>query len=141
MADLKFGAYIVSQVLASIVLLGFIVFWPGMWNGQRIVGSVLVVIGVALLSLARFQLGRSFSVTAQAKNLVTHGLYSKIRNPVYLFGAVATAGVFLILQRTALWILFVLVVVMQIVRVRKEAQVLEAKFGDEYRAYRAQTWF
>ena len=141
MADLKFGASIVSQVLASIVLLGFIVFWPGMWNGQRIVGSVLVVIGVALLSLARFQLGRSFSVTAQAKNLVTHGLYSKIRNPVYLFGAVAMAGFFSILQKPALWILFVLVLVMQIVRARKEAQVLEAKFGDEYRAYRAQTWF
>jgi protein-S-isoprenylcysteine O-methyltransferase Ste14 len=30
---------------------------------------------------------------------------------------------------------------MQIMRARKESQVLEAKFGDEYRAYRAQTWF
>jgi protein-S-isoprenylcysteine O-methyltransferase Ste14 len=141
MADLKFSAYIVSQVLASIVLLGFILFWPGSWNEQRVAGSVLLIVGLALLSLARFQLGRSFSVTAQAKNLVTHGLYSKIRNPVYLFGAVAMAGFFLILQKPALWILFVLLVVMQIVRARKEAQVLEAKFGDEYRAYRAQTWF
>jgi protein-S-isoprenylcysteine O-methyltransferase Ste14 len=141
MADLKFGAYIVSQVVASIVLFGFIVFWPGTWDGQRIVGFVLVVIGLALLSLARFQLGRSFSVTAQAKNLVTHGLYSKIRNPVYLFGALAMAGFFLILQKSALWILFALLVAMQIMRARKESQVLEAKFGDEYRAYRAQTWF
>jgi protein-S-isoprenylcysteine O-methyltransferase Ste14 len=141
MADLKFGAYIVSQVVASIVLFGFIVFWPGTWNGQRIVGFVLVVIGLALLSLARFQLGRSFSVTAQAKNLVTHGLYSKIRNPVYLFGGLAMAGFFLILQKPALWILFAVLVAMQIMRARKESQVLEAKFGDEYRAYRAQTWF
>jgi protein-S-isoprenylcysteine O-methyltransferase Ste14 len=141
MADLKFGAYIVSQVVASIVLFGFIVFWPGTWDGQRIVGFVLVVIGLALLSLARFQLGRSFSVTAQAKNLVTHGLYSKIRNPVYLFGGLAMAGFFLILQKPALWILFAVLVAMQIMRARKESQVLEAKFGDEYRAYRAQTWF
>jgi protein-S-isoprenylcysteine O-methyltransferase Ste14 len=141
MADLKFGAYIVSQVVASIVLFGFIVFWPGTWDGQRIVGFVLVVIGLALVSLARFQLGRSFSVTAQAKNLVTHGLYSKIRNPVYLFGGLAMAGFFLILQKSALWILFALLVAMQIMRARKESQVLEAKFGDEYRAYRAQTWF
>jgi protein-S-isoprenylcysteine O-methyltransferase Ste14 len=141
MADLKFGAYIVSQVVASIVLFGFIVFWPGTWDGQRIVGFVLVVIGLALVSLARFQLGRSFSVTAQAKNLVTHGLYSKIRNPVYLFGGLAMAGFFLILQKPALWILFAVLVAMQIMRARKESQVLEAKFGDEYRAYRAQTWF
>jgi protein-S-isoprenylcysteine O-methyltransferase Ste14 len=30
---------------------------------------------------------------------------------------------------------------MQIVRARKEARVLEEKFGEEYRAYRARTWF
>jgi protein-S-isoprenylcysteine O-methyltransferase Ste14 len=29
----------------------------------------------------------------------------------------------------------------QVWRARKEAAVLEAKFGDEYRAYRASTWF
>jgi|SRR5215469_8988784 len=141
MVDLKFRAYIVSQMLASALLLAFIVLWPGTWNGQRIAGSIVLLVGVALLSLARFQLGRSFSVTAQAKKLVTHGLYSKIRNPVYVFGAVAMAGFFMVVQKPAFWVLFVLLVLMQIVRARQEAQVLEAKFGDEYRAYRAQTWF
>jgi protein-S-isoprenylcysteine O-methyltransferase Ste14 len=141
MTDLKFGAYIVAHVLTTVVLLAFVVLWPGRWNGQRIVGSVLLMVGVALLSLARFQLGRSFSVTPQAKKLVTHGLYSRVRNPIYLFGAVVIAGAFLIVQRPALWILFLLVGAMQIVRAHKESQVLEAKFGDEYRAYRARTWF
>lgn len=129
------------QVLASFALMVFIVIWPGTWNEQRIAGSVLLIVGLTLLLLARFQLGRSFSITAQAKNLVTHGLYSKIRNPIYVFGAVTTAGLFLIVQKPALWILFVVVVAMQILRARREAQVLEAKFGDEYRAYREQTWF
>ena len=141
MADLKFEAYIVSQVFTTIALLAFVVLWPGVWNGQRIVGSILMVLGAALLSLARFQLGRSFSIKAQAKKLVTHGLYSKIRNPIYVFGDVTIAGFFIVLQRPALWILFVLVAVMQIVRARKESQVLEAKFGDEYREYRRRTWF
>jgi|SRR5215469_1025799 len=141
MTDLKFGVYIVLQVVPTVALLAFVVLWPGSWNGQRIVGSTLLIVGVALLSLARFQLGRSFSITAQAKKLVTHGLYSKIRNPIYVFGAVTIAGLFLIVQKPALWILFTLMVAMQIVRARKESQVLEAKFGDEYRAYRAQTWF
>jgi protein-S-isoprenylcysteine O-methyltransferase Ste14 len=141
MSDWKFRLYILSQVVATLLLLAFIVFWPGAWNTQRILGSCLLLIGVGLLSLARFQLGRSFAVTAQAKNLVTHGLYSKIRNPVYVFGAVAVAGLFLIVQRPALWVLFVALVVMQIVRARKEAAVLEAKFGEEYRIYRSHTWF
>lgn len=141
MTDLKFGAYIVSQVVATVLLLTFIVFWPGRWNEQRIAGSILLFVGVGLLSLARFQLGRSFSITAQAKKLVTHGLYSKIRNPVYVFGAIAMAGFFMIVQKPPLWFLFAFLVVMQSARARKEAQVLETKFGDEYRAYRAQTWF
>jgi protein-S-isoprenylcysteine O-methyltransferase Ste14 len=141
MPDLKTGAYIASQILSIAVLLAFIAIWPGTWNERRIVGSVLSIVGLALLSLARLQLGRSFSITPQAKKLVTHGLYSKIRNPVYVFGAVAMAGFFLILQKPALWILFAVVAAIQIVRARKEAQVLEAKFGDEYRSYRAQTWF
>lgn len=141
MTDWKFGAYIVSQVVATALLLTFIVLWPGVWNEQRIAGSILLFVGVGLLSLARFQLGRSFSITAQARKLVTHGLYSRIRNPVYIFGAVAMAGFFMIVQRAVLWFLFAFLVVLQIVRARKEAQVLEAKFGDEYRAYRAQTWF
>lgn len=139
--DLKFGAYIVSQVVATALLLTFIVLWPGRWNEQRIAGSILLMVGVGLVSLARFQLGRSFSITPQARKLVTHGLYSKIRNPVYVFAAVAMTGFFMIVQRPALWILFAFVGVVQIMRARKEAQVLEAKFGDEYRAYRAQTWF
>jgi protein-S-isoprenylcysteine O-methyltransferase Ste14 len=141
MTDLKFSAYIVSQVVATLLLLAFIVLWPGSWNEQRIAGSILLIVGVGLLSLARFQLGGSFSITEQAKKLVTHGLYSRIRNPVYVFGAIAMAGFFMIVQRPVLWVLFALLVGMQIVRARKEAQVLEAKFGDEYRAYRAQTWF
>lgn len=141
MTDWKFGAYIVSQVIATVLLLAFIMLWPGRWNEQRIVGSILLFVGVGLVSLARFQLGRSFSITPQARKLVTHGLYSKIRNPVYVFAAVAMAGFFMIVQRPALWFLFALVGVMQIMRARKEAQVLEAKFGDDYRAYRAKTWF
>jgi protein-S-isoprenylcysteine O-methyltransferase Ste14 len=141
MSDWKFRLYIASQVIASLLLLAFIVMWPGSWNEQRIAGSVLLVAGVALLSLARFQLGRSFSVVPLAKKLVTHGLYSRLRNPIYVFGAVAMAGLFLIIQRPVLWVLFGVLVAMQIVRARKEAQVLEMKFGDEYRAYRTHTWF
>ena len=32
---------------------------------------------------------------AKAQTLVTHGLYSRIRNPIYVFGALVIAGIFL----------------------------------------------
>jgi protein-S-isoprenylcysteine O-methyltransferase Ste14 len=35
----------------------------------------------------------------------------------------------------------VIIIPLQIFRARREAAVLEAKFGDEYREYRKRTWF
>lgn len=141
MDDLKFYLFLGVQGVAVLVLLIFVVVWPGPWNGQRLAGSVLLLIGMSLVFSARLQLGRSFSLTPQARKLVTHGLYSRIRNPIYVFGTLAIVGLCVILQRPYLWLLPLFVIAMQTARARREAQVLEAKFGDEYRAYRARTWF
>jgi protein-S-isoprenylcysteine O-methyltransferase Ste14 len=90
---------------------------------------------------ARIQLGRSFAVRAQAKELVTHGLYSKIRNPIYLFGSLCLAGLCLLFDQPIALLLLLVLAPLQAMRARKEARVLEEKFGDAYRQYRAQTWF
>jgi protein-S-isoprenylcysteine O-methyltransferase Ste14 len=37
--------------------------------------------------------------------------------------------------------IFLVLIPLQIIRARREAAVLEAKFGDEYREYRKRTWF
>jgi protein-S-isoprenylcysteine O-methyltransferase Ste14 len=104
-------------------------------------GAVLVVPAVSLWLLARIQLGRSFAVRAKAKELVTHGLYSKIRNPVYVFGSLFIAGLILFIGRPVWLLVLAVFVPMQVIRARKEARVLEKKFGDAYRQYRARTWF
>ena len=96
---------------------------------------------MGLLATARYQLGRSFSITPQARMLVTHGIYSRIQNPIYVFSALMIAGVVLVLHRPLLWLIFAFLVPMQIVRARKEARVLEEKFGEEYLEYRRKTWF
>ncbi len=141
MDDVNFYLFGIIQGIAFVLLITFDVVWPAPWNAQRVVGSVLLAAALLLVFIARFQLGRSFSVTAQARKLVTHGLYSKIRNPIYVFGTIAIIGLCLMLQKPGIWLLVVFVVAMQTVRARKEARVLEAKFGDEYRAYRSRTWF
>jgi len=38
-------------------------------------------------------------------------------------------------------LLLLIIVPMQIVRAWREARVLEERFGDDYRAYLARTWF
>jgi protein-S-isoprenylcysteine O-methyltransferase Ste14 len=136
----KITPFLIFQFSAVLLLLGFILFRPGEWTAQRWIGLVIIVPATVLLFIARYQIGRSFSVTPQARELVTHGIYSKIRNPIYVFSGMLAAGVAIVLEPYALLLLIILVPV-QILRARREAKVLEEKFGDEYRAYRQKTWF
>jgi protein-S-isoprenylcysteine O-methyltransferase Ste14 len=108
---------------------------------MRIAGAAIGLPSLALLILARIQLGESFSLWSMAQALVTSGLYSRIRNPIYVFAALMVAGIFLFADGPKLlWVLAGLVP-LQIYRARGEEKVLAAKFGDEYRAYKARTWF
>ncbi len=111
------------------------------WSPLRIGGLLVMFPALALLTLARLQLGNSFSMTPQAKNLVTHGLYSHIRNPIYFFGSFVITGLFLFIERPYVLLLLVPLLILQIIRARAESRVLEERFGDEYRRYKASTWF
>jgi protein-S-isoprenylcysteine O-methyltransferase Ste14 len=107
----------------------------------RWIGLGIALIGLAGVFLARYTLGRSFSVMAKARALVTTGIYSRIRNPIYVSGEILLIGVAIMLGRPLLLLLVAVIIPMQIWRARKEARVLEEKFGDEYREYRRRTWF
>src|SRR5579872_3541895 len=113
----------------------------GAWTTSQIVGMAVAVPAFCLWALARLQLGKSFSISAQAKGLVTHGLYSKIQNPVYVFGGIFTAAVIVFIGRPLWLLVFLILIPMQVMRIRAERRVLEAKFGDAYREYRKRTWF
>lgn len=80
-------------------------------------------------------------MTPQARQLVTRGLYSKIRNPIYFFGEIMIAGFFIAIHKPILLLVLAIATPIQIVRARKESKVLEEKFGDEYRQYKQRTWF
>jgi len=129
------------QIVAVAALLWIIFSRPGPWDLQRGVGTALILAGIAGIATARYQLGKSFAIRPEAHQLVTRGVYSKIRNPIYVFGVVMISGVVLVLHRPILWLLLVAVIILQTLRARREAQVLEAAFGDAYREYRRKTWF
>ena len=141
MEDRRLYAFTAVQIIVVCGLLWFIFTMPGPWDWQRCLGTALIVAGVAGIALARYQLGKSFTIKAEAHQLVTHGIYSKIRNPIYVFGTVLMAGFVLVARRQELWLLLPVIIVVQTVRARREARVLEGAFGDAYREYRGNTWF
>jgi protein-S-isoprenylcysteine O-methyltransferase Ste14 len=129
-------------LVAGLWVLGWLFqFGPGPHGLARLIGLLLGLIGLGGVILARFTLGRSFSLTAKATALVTRGIYSRIRNPIYISGEIFLAGLVLILWRLDLLIILLVIAPVQIIRARREAAVLEAKFGDAYREYRKRTWF
>jgi protein-S-isoprenylcysteine O-methyltransferase Ste14 len=137
----SYAIFTAFQILAVGLVLWFVVFRSGLWDLQRYIGTVLVFIGLAGIIAARYQLGSSFSLSPQARKLVTGGVYSKVRNPIYVFGTIEVAGLVLVLRHPELWLLLPPILIIQTLRARREAQVLEAAFGDAYREYRRKTWF
>lgn len=129
--------------LVPLVGIGILVgsYWQVHWTSLRVAGLVLMVVGLALLTIARFQLGDSFSLSPQARKLVTDGIYSRIRNPIYVFGMFIFAGLFTFLDQPYLFLFFLLIIPLQFFRARAESRVLEQRFGEEYRQYKAMTWF
>ena len=110
-------------------------------DSMRIVGLCIAIPSFVLFILARIQLGKSFSVEAKATALVTTGLYSRIRNPIYFFGATMMVGVIVWTDKPLLFLVFVVLIPLQIYRTRQEERVLTEKFGEAYLEYKRKTWF
>jgi len=111
------------------------------WTPVKLAGAAVAGVSAVLLVVARVQLGGSFAVTAQAKRLVTTGLYKKIRNPIYVFSATFLAGLVVVTERWLLLLPIAVLVPVQMLRARREEAVLADAFGEEYERYKAGTWF
>jgi protein-S-isoprenylcysteine O-methyltransferase Ste14 len=117
----------------------FLFDWP--WAMHHVIGVAIIAPSYVCWAIARRQLGESFTGRAEARALVTHGLYARIQNPIYVFGSVLNLGLCVFYGQPWLFLLLAILVIEQVKRARKEARVLNAAFGDAYRAYRAKTWF
>jgi len=131
------------DILVYLIYLAFLGFaiLAGPHSTLLYVALCLSLACAFLWFIARWQLGDAFAVTAQARHLVTQGLYSKIRHPIYIFGTLAFLFIVLALQGWTALFIWAIVILIQVSRLRREEQVLAATFGAEYRQYRSKTWF
>lgn len=139
----------VSMVVRRALLWGDVAFylavlvvavWVRPHTAVLLVGVILAAAAFPLWVLARVQLGSAFSFTPQARRLVTTGLYSRIRHPVYVFGTLAGLASLVALQVWPIFLLGLALIPITVVRALREERVLRSTFGAEYERYRGRTW-
>jgi protein-S-isoprenylcysteine O-methyltransferase Ste14 len=104
----------------------------------EMISTALILIGTVGAVFALARLGRSFSVMAETRRLVTSGPYRFVRHPLYLTEEIAVIGVFI--QFASAWaiLLLALQIGFQLRRMHNEERVLTTNFP-EYGVYRQTT--
>lgn len=102
-------------------------------------GVALIIVGAALVVLARREFARHGQPTEPGiatSSVVTSGVFSVSRNPIYLGAVCFLIGIALAVDLP--WVLVLLLpalVTCQYVLIAPEERYLAAKFGEEYNAY------
>ena len=134
-----YGMLFLQTFGACLLLVLTTVLFSNPWNSWKLLGLALALPSLVFFLAARIQLGRSFSIEPEARRLVTRGVYSRVRHPMYVFSALYIFGLVVYSQIPWLLLIFAVLVPMQVWRMRLEDRVLEEKFGEQYRRYKAST--
>jgi len=107
-------------------------------------GAAVVGLGPlpAFISWAQNSIGDNVSptvTTREGQSLITHGPYAWIRNPLYMGGFTLIGTLALVAGSALLAAAAFIALILVSVRLPKEEAELEARFGDDWRAYRAGT--
>jgi protein-S-isoprenylcysteine O-methyltransferase Ste14 len=103
-----------------------------------VAGEALALASCAWLLVSVLALGRCFGILPEARGLVTRGPYRLVRHPVYLGELGACGGLLLGAPTQRNLVAAVVVLAVQIVRMRLEEQALTREFP-EYAGYAART--
>jgi len=106
------------------------------------VGAVLCASGLLLMLLAFISIGGVIQIAPEPRadgQLVTRGVYSRLRHPIYTAIVILVVGLFLRKPTVLVAIGAAVVVAFLIVKVRFEEQLLLRRYSD-YAEYRRRTW-
>lgn len=128
------------SAFAGTFLMGLIVWVEPQEPGPylRFVSLALTLGGTFFSIYALSYLGRSFSLNAEARSLVTGGPYAWVRHPLYLGEEVSLFGIALLYFSPMAFLIFAAQFGFQLLRMYNEEEILGEAFP-EYAAYRERT--
>lgn len=104
-------------------------------------GIVLIAIGLILWWTGKITMGDAFTMLPKAKKLITTGIYSKIRHPIYLGFSLTVTGWAIFLFSPGWFITALITILFLTLRVHLEEKALLKKYGEVYQKYKNSTWF
>jgi protein-S-isoprenylcysteine O-methyltransferase Ste14 len=121
-----------AAVAGTFILFGLSRFSPAAETAAPVAlaSLVLLLAGNALAAVAMVHLGRSFSIMAEARRLVTGGPYRVVRHPIYVAETIGTLGLFLVYRSWPAVAVCASQIVLQLIRAGYEEDVLRRAFPD-----------
>ncbi len=107
-----------------------------------LIGFIIMLTGMGFNFIVRGNLGKNWvplSKTTEGQELITKGIYSKIRHPSYLSILILFSGIAIISWNLYGLLFYILALIAFAVRIKKEEKELIIKFGDEYKKYKEET--
>lgn len=144
----KFNLLLVFTGSATMPLLYLATPWFDSTNypislAQGLAGSAVAALGVFLFWRSHADLGRQFSPTLEVKEahaLVSHGIYSRIRHPMYSAAFLLAIAQLLLLGNFVVGPAFLLTFsILYFSRINQEEQMMLDHFGAQYAAYSKRT--
>jgi protein-S-isoprenylcysteine O-methyltransferase Ste14 len=133
---LAFGLMYLGMGIA--VVPGRVPIW---FPGQRVVGSIVIVGGAALMAsaLVYFRSWRFRATLDKGHQLATGGPFRILRHPIYMGLNLLALGTALWVPSAIVWAAFVLMAIGSDLRARAEETLLKQAFGPSYGEYCART--
>ena len=133
--------YLISVALTITSIYFWITFADS--NFLDIVGVIINISGLIIWWVAKLTLAENWNMgfgKPKINQLVTHGLYSKIRHPMYWGVNLTLIGLILLYPEFWFFIISLLIIIYFFSRMRVEDTYLSDKLGKEYRDYKEKTW-
>lgn len=143
-----FAGMVVSATLGRsglvIILWGLVkrpIYLPQL-SIYNILGLGLFAVGIAIQLVAYFTLRRFYSSTLiirEDHKLITHGIYSLIRHPIYFGVILAAIGIPISSSSPYGFFIMLALIPIFLIRIRFEERILIDEFGDAYQIYQGIT--